>query len=659
MMKLPYRMALLAAACLVPSLPAFSEDAADRIWSGGPILTMNDSAMRAEAIAEKGGRIIAVGPAAEVMKRRGASTQLIDLGGRTLLPGFVDAHGHMLIGGLQALSANLLAPPDGEVTDIASLQQVVREWVSKNHAAIRKANLILGFGYDNATLAEHRHPTRGDLDEISKDIPVLMWHQSGHMIAVNSKALEVAGITAETPDPEGGVIRRKPGSREPDGVFEELAAFPVLIKLLKPVGPQGFKTFARAGAELWARYGYTTADEGRSVPGTARLLREVADEGGYQIDVVTYPDVLADREFIEQNVSQAYLNRFRVGGAKLTIDGSPQGFTAWRDRPYVDPVGDYPKGYAGYAAATPDQVLGAVDWAYAKGIQLLTHANGERASDLLIAAHTIAQMKHSGDGQDRRHVLVHGQFLREDQVDAYGRLGVLPSLFPMHTFYWGDWHTSKTVGPKLGQNISPTGWFLRRGLKFTSHHDAPVAFPDSMRVLSATVTRKARGSGQIVGPEQRVDVITALKAMTLWPAWQHFEEASKGSLEVGKLADFVILDQDPTAVDPEALDTIKVVETIKEGSTVFALTAEEERKAELMHRPDSRGDYAFAKALGLLAHRQGQRGPSFQPRYLNALRARGNESHGAACLSGVFVELAAAMAGGGEGASLMPDGRGP
>jgi predicted amidohydrolase YtcJ len=157
-------------------------------------------------------------------------------------------------------------------------------------------------------------------------------------------------------------------------------------------------------------------------------------------------------------------------------------------------------------------------------------------------------------------------------MDSLKRLGVLPSLFPMHTYYWGDWHREHTVGPERADNISPTGWCVKRGMKFTSHHDAPVAFPDSMRVLDATVTRRSR-SGDIIGPAQRVDVITALKAMTIWPAWQHFEEKTKGAIETGKLADFVILDKDPTAIDPETLDQIKVVETIKEGTTVFQLTS--------------------------------------------------------------------------------------
>jgi len=635
-------LACLIATCAFTAAPAWSETA-DRIWSGGTVLTMNDAAPRAEAIAEKDGRIVAVGSAAEVMALRGPSTRVIDLGGRTLLPGFVDAHGHMMMGGLQALAANLLAPPDGEVRDIASLQATLRDWMSANQGFVKQAGLIIGFGYDNATLAEKRHPTRDDLDAVSKDLPVVLVHQSGHLLAVNSKALEMTGVNADTPDPQGGVIRRRERSSEPDGVLEELAAFPVLIKLLQPIGKEGFMAFARAGAGLWARFGYTTADEGRSVPGTAVLLREVADTEGYPIDVVTYPDVLAGKEFIEQNLSQTYRNRFRVGGAKLTIDGSPQGFTAWRDRPYYDPVGHYPKGYSGYAAATPEQVLDAVGWAYDKNIQLLTHSNGERASDLLIAAHTIAQLKHPDNARERRHVLIHGQFLREDQVDAYGRLGILPSLFPMHTYYWGDWHTEHTVGPELAPNISPTGWFRERGLIFTSHHDAPVAFPDSMRVLSATVTRVARGSGRIIGPEQRVDVATALKAMTIWPAWQHFEEDQKGSLETGKLADFVILSEDPTAVAPERLAQLKVMETIKEGTTVFRLDDAANRQAWTSSRADS----GFSGLLELGSVYQEFHALPEEERTPEALaRIRAHGHAGSGCPSDVLMALANAMASG-------------
>ena len=569
-MSLKIACALISAVVgIVISVSAFAEEIADSIYHNGIIITINDAQPRAEAVAVIDGKILAVGTKDEVLMRKGDATKLIDLKGRTMLPGFFDAHGHVMGGGLQALSANVLAPPDGKVKDIASLQQTLRDWVAENEEIVKKIDLIVGFGYDNGQLAELRHPMREDLDAVSKDVPIVLVHQSGHLIAVNSKALEIGGITASTPNPTGGVIQRGEDGKEPNGVLEEAAAFPLLIKLLGRVGPEGSAIFVRAGAEMWARFGYTTAQEGRTMPGALKAMKAVAKAGEFKIDVVSYPDVLVDRNLIKREVSPTYKNRFRVAGAKLTIDGSPQGFTAWRDRPYYKQVGNYPPGYKGYPAATAKQVGDAIDWAFANNIQILTHANGEAASDQLIAYIDAAKKKYGKEG-DRRPVLIHGQFLREDQVDSLNILGILPSLFPMHTYYWGDWHREHTVGPVLADNISPTGWCVKRGMKFTTHHDAPVAFPDSMRVLDATVTRRSR-SGDIIGPDQRVDVMTALKAMTIWPAWQHFEEDTKGSIEVGKLADFVILDKNPTTVDPETLDQIKVIETIKEGVTIFKL----------------------------------------------------------------------------------------
>ena len=543
---------------------------ADTIYLGGPIITINDKAPRAEAVAVADGVILAVGGRDSIMAYMGEGTEIYDLQGRAMLPGFVDSHGHAVMGGLQALSANLLAPPDGEVKDIASLQETLRSWMAVNNETVELAQLIVGFGYDQSQLKELRHPTRDELDAVSSDIPVIIVHQSGHFGVANSKALQVTGISADSPNPPGGIIR-KDKDGEPNGVLEENAFFKVFSDLMSGPGEKGLRAFANAGPRLWARYGYTTAQEGRTAPAIVEVMKKVAAEGGFKVDIVAYVDVMVDRDYIRENVSGTYNNRMRVGGGKLTIDGSPQGFTAYRDRPYYDPVGEYASFYKGYAAVTNEQVMDAIGWAFKNNIQILTHANGEAASDLLIAAVKDATVKYGGD--DHRTVLTHGQFLREDQVDSLKTLDIFPSIFPMHTFYWGDWHREHTVGPVLADNISPTGWIQQRGMKFGTHHDAPVAFPDSMRVLDATVTRRTR-SGDILGPAQRVDVMTALKAMTIWPAWQHFEEDKKGSIEAGKLADLIILSKDPTAIDPENLDTIKVLTTIKEDTVIFTLEQE-------------------------------------------------------------------------------------
>ena len=555
-------------ACAAVAQPAATAAGpAELIYSGGPILTMNDSAPSAEAVAVRGGRILALGTRAQMEATRGPGTRMINLEGRTMLPGFVDPHGHVAMVGLQAVGANLLAAPDGEANDIASLIRILRDWAARNEAAVRRYGLIFGFGYDDSQLKERRHPTRDELDQVSTEVPVLIIHTSSHLAAANSKALEKVGITAATPDPVGGVFRRRDGSREPNGVMEENAMIAGAGPLLGSLDEAAWLAMIRAGSEFYASFGYTTCQEGRAMGPTLANLTKAAERGLLAVDVVAYPDILGAADQLGGPLhGRAYRNRLRIGGAKISLDGSPQGKTAWLTRPYhVIPPG-LPPDYRGLQTAPTDATIEAFSRCYERGWQILAHAGGDAAIDLMIGAVREARRRH-GPG-DRRPVLIHGHVLREDQVDALRDLGIFPALFPMHTFYWGDWHRDSVLGPERAENISPTGWLMSRGMMFTSHHDAPVARPDSMRVLSATVTRRSR-TGDIIGPRHRVPVATALKAMTIWAAHQHFEEATKGSIEVGKLADFVVLSDNPLSVDPEALAALKVVETIKEGASIY------------------------------------------------------------------------------------------
>lgn len=544
--------------------------AAEAIYAGGPILTMHDAAPTAEAVAVRGGRILAIGSRAAVEATRGPGTRSIDLAGRTLLPGFVDPHGHVVMVGIQAVGANLLPAPDGDANDIPTIIRLLREWVQRNEAAVRRYNLIIGFGYDESQLREGRPPNRDELDQVSTEVPVLIIHTSAHLCVANSKALEVAGVTAATPDPVGGVFRRRPGTREPDGVMEENALIAAAGPLLARLDQQAWLSIIRAGAEYYASFGYTTCQEGRAMGPAMAQLTDAANRGLLPVDVVAYPDILGAADQLGRPLhGRGYRNRLRIGGAKFSLDGSPQGKTAWLSRPYhVPPIGQNAD-YRGLQTMPTDVAIREMTRCYERGWQALVHANGDAAIDLLISAVREATAKH-GSG-DRRIVLIHGQTLREDQVDAVRELGIFPSLFPMHTYYWGDFHRDSVLGPERAENISPTGWLMSRGMMFTTHHDAPVAKPDSMRVLSATVTRRSR-SGDIIGPRHRVPVATALKAMTIWAAHQHFEEADKGSLEAGKLADFVVLSANPLATDPERLAELRVLETIKEGASVYRAT---------------------------------------------------------------------------------------
>ena len=566
-MKLSY--IFLCIACLLLSTRvSLGAETADTIYLNGTILTINDTLPTAEAVAVKDGKILAVGPEVEVLKTVGESTKKINLAGKTMLPGFVDSHGHTYIIGLQATTANLLPPPDGAGKDIASLQALLTDWAANNEAAINKVGWIAGFGYDDSQLTEQRHPTRDDLDKVSKDLPVIIIHQSGHLGVANSKALDIAGVTAETKNPKGGAFRRKEGSQEPNGVLEEYAFFYLLSKLAANFDNDINDALVEEGAKLVASFGYTTAQEGRAIGPGLEAMKRVADSGKLAIDLVAYPDVL---EVDNIKPAMHYTNNYRIGGVKLTIDGSPQGKTAWLTEPYfVVPEGQ-PKDYRGYAAIDEKTTNEAVEKAFANGWQILCHSNGDAATDRFIHAIRLAKKKYPD--VDNRPVLIHGQVLREDQVEQLKELGIFPSLFPMHTFYWGDWHRESVLGPERAENISPTGWVLERDMMFGSHHDAPVALPDSMRVLSATVTRTSR-SGRVLGPEHRVPVATALKALTIWPAWQHFEEDSKGTIEVGKLADFVILSDNPLTVQEDQIDDLKVLETIKEGTSIYKRPAE-------------------------------------------------------------------------------------
>jgi predicted amidohydrolase YtcJ len=530
-----------------------AEQAADTIYSGGDIVTVNDAQPTAEAVAVKDGKILAVGSLADVEKaHRGAATQLVDLAGHTLAPGFVDAHAHVLSFGAQAVGANLLAAPDGKADTMDDVIAALQEFAKGPDVA--RTGWIFGMGYDDALLG--RHPTRDDLDKVSKDVPVIAVHISGHFSAMNSAGLAKVGYTAATPDPEGGIIRRREGSREPNGVLEELASIPAMMVAISPKTAEDKDYYLRKGLELAKRHGYTTAIEGRAFAAQHADLLDAAQRGLLDIDVISYVDYTA-KDIIPSPVTTQYQGRYRVGGLKITLDGSPQGRTAWRTIPYLIPPDGQKQGYLGYPAIPDTKVVeGLLDEAYQKGWPTHVHANGDAAVDQFITALRPVHAKY-GPG-DRRHTLIHGQ-LKE--------LDVIASLFPMHTFYWGDWY-DRIIGPELAQQISPIKTALNKGLHVNSHTDAPVALPNLMQVMWATVNRTSR-SGKVMGADERLTTIEGFKAITVWPAYEIFEEKTKGSIEPGKLADLVILDKNPLTVDPTTINQIVVLETIKEGKTVY------------------------------------------------------------------------------------------
>ncbi|WP_439102068.1 amidohydrolase [Congregibacter sp.] len=562
-MSLGRRISTTVGTVLLASCPALSFGAADTVFFGGPVITMDDKDRVVEALAVEDGRIVAVGDKATVLALADSATHRVDLEAAPLLPGFVDSHSHANFIGLQALSANILPPPDGGGGSVADIQNILREYLKTEPSLEKELGWVIGFGYDDSQLAEQRHPTRQEMDAVSTEVPILLIHQSGHLGVANSLGLKMAGVGPDTPDPDGGAFRRESDGKQPNGVAEEYAFFHLIFAALAGSTEELQDRMALAGAEAMARYGYTTAQEGRANPEGIAALKRVADRGELAIDLVAYPDMLM---FEDVAATRDYANRFRIGGVKLTIDGSPQGKTAWLSHPYHVPPQGQDEDYLGYPAIDVEVVNSNVMRAFDEGWQILVHSNGDAATDALI--HAVREAREQYPDVENRPVLIHGQVLRKAQVAALDELKIFPSLFPMHTFYWGDWHRDSVLGPERAENISPTGWVRERGMMFGSHHDAPVANPDSMRVLSATVNRTTR-SGAVLGPQHRVDVMTGLRALTIWPAWQHFEEESKGSLEPGKLADLVILSDNPLGVDPDDLADLKVESTYKEGQVVY------------------------------------------------------------------------------------------
>jgi len=558
------------AACLAAGpLLAGPAGAEATIWFNGDILTMQgDHPHQVEAVVETGGRIAFVGKLDAALRRFPGALRR-DLAGQTLLPGFIDGHGHLYLTGFLSLMANIMPPPDGPAGDFDGLVQATRQWIDSDNGRMVAARFgwIVANGYDDAQLAERQHPTADVLDRISTEVPVIAIHQSGHLAAVNSKGLELAGITAQTPDPKGGVIRRR-ADGSPNGVLEEAAYGMVAYTILGMTDAAMQRASILGAQQQYARFGYTTAQEARASMDMVDALASAAQDRALYLDAIAYPDITSSAAAIAAPWfarTGVYHGHFRIGGAKLSLDGSPQGKTAWLSHAYLHPPEGQSPDYAGYGAMSNEAALDWTRMALRNRWPLLAHANGDAAIDQFIWAVGTAM---ATDGyRDHRTVLVHGQTLRHDQIAWLRRYGILPSLFPAHTFYWGDWHKASVLGSLRADYISPTREVLNAGLTLTSHHDAPVVPPNAMRVLDATVNRTTR-SGAVLGPDQRLTPYEGLKALTEWAAIQCFEEGRKGTLEVGKLADFAILDANPLKIPPDRIHTIVVTETVKEGRTI-------------------------------------------------------------------------------------------
>lgn len=555
----------LATACDTPR--TIEREIAEKIYRGGSVLTMNDAQPEADAVAIARGRIIAVGNDSMVLQHRGDTTEIVELSGNTLMPGFIDSHSHFHMTAVKLATVAMDPPPAGTITSIADIKaRLERELQTNPHTP---HDWLVGWGYDNAMLSDARHPTKFDLDEVSAEVPILLVHFSGHQSVLNSRALELMGITADSDAPEGGVIQRVANSREPNGILEETAHIPGLFDALQRITNDNERLSRLLGqaAERYASRGYTTVSELAASPDSVAQLKAFAATGALPFDLVAFQIYLrASAEEVAASASTEYTNRFRVAGCKFNLDGGSPGRTAYLREPYhIQHAGE--EGYRGYPAIREQtRVNDLVAACYREGLPVAIHALGDAAVDQAILAISEAERRHPGS--DRRTQLIHLQMVQEDQFDTLKALDVTMTFQVAHNFYFGDFHRETIYGPQRTDRLNPVQSALERGISVTLHHDSPIHPVDQFMLMWAAVNRVTR-SGRVIGAAQQIGTLDALKASTINAAYQFFEEDYKGSIEVGKLADFVIVDDNPLTTDAAALRDIQVIETIKDGKTIW------------------------------------------------------------------------------------------
>ncbi|MEG2173892.1 MAG: amidohydrolase [Oscillospiraceae bacterium] len=519
------------------------------IYYNGNILTM-EKQERAQALLEADGIIRAVGTLETVRARADSDARLIDLDGRTLMPAFLDAHGH-----LTALAATRSLASLSGINSREGIVQRLQEFAQREQ--ISPGAWVIGFGYDHNLMTDGLHPDRHLLDTALPDNPVLITHASGHMGVASTAALHFLNLTSNTADCAGGHIGREEDGT-PSGYLEERAFFDASARMPAPATDRQEENLLWAQKEL-LRHGIATAQEGLVCPGEWSLLESMSRQEKLLIDVIGYVD-LAQHATIYREHPEYHqtCNHLRLGGYKLFLDGSPQGKTAWLTCPYE---GSDERGYPIHS----DEALQAlVETACSEGVQLLVHCNGDAAAEQLLVAMERAARRF--DVVRLRPVMIHAQTVRADQLERMGSLGMIPSFFVSHTWYWGDTHR-KNLGTRAN-SISPVHTALGLGLPATLHLDTPVLPPDPIDAVWCAVNRLSRG-GVSMGEAERVTVQEALRCVTLHAAWQCFEEEKKGSIRAGKHADFVLLDADPTAMRVEDLRALTVTETVVRGETLY------------------------------------------------------------------------------------------
>jgi predicted amidohydrolase YtcJ len=536
---------------------------ADLVLKHGHIVTMSGAGQAAETMAVRDGRILAAGDDHAIADCVSARTQVLDLQGRTVLPGLIDVHTHVM----EWVKSLVRGEIDAGYPSVHSIAEIVQA-VSQRAATLPPGQWILGSGWDDAKLAERRYITRHDLDPAAPDHPVYLTHVSGHLAVANSAALKLAKISKDTPDPQGGVIERD-AAGEPTGVLKDTAMG--LVDTLLPGDPPDINVrAAKLISEKASEVGLTTIHDIYISSEEMRGYQQAHDRGWLKIRVQMSPRIgsIADAEKLAQmGVHTGFGDdRLKFGAAKMFADGGMGART----------IAIYPPGVAG----EPDN-LGVLRWspadmqkahfmAAAAGWQLETHAIGDRAIDEVLDSYA-AVIQQLGL-KDARFRIVHAGISTPAVQKRLHDLNVLVDGNPPFVYWIGSWF--RKYGPERVRWSYPAKSYIENGIIEAAGSDVPVTPLSPWWGIWAAVARQELESGQILAPEERISVEQALTLYTRNGAYAGFEEHSKGALEPGKLADFIVVDRDVLHVPTAELKDVKVLETFVGGQKVYERPAE-------------------------------------------------------------------------------------
>jgi len=528
---------------------------AGRVFVNGRFYTLDAESSITEAVAVQDGRVFATGTTADIRRLAACDREIVDVGGRAVIPGLTDSHLHMLSFGQSLRRVNL-----SQVKSIAEMKRIVAERVK----TAPRGGWVFGRGWDQDRLAEFRYPTRHDLDEVSPENPVVLTRSCGHIVVANSKALQIAGLDETTPDPAGGVIDRDERGR-PTGILREASG--LLFRSVPEPGFDELLSCLRDAMRAATAAGLTSVHANDGANNDSTLIQELYSRlhgEGERLRVYwDIPQQFADDVFRTGLRSGSGNEFFKHGSLKLFIDGSLGGKTAALDGSYADDPGN-----EGVLRMSEHELTEIVERAHRAGMQVAIHAIGDKGIRYSLDA--IEKAQAACPRRDPRHRIVHCQIMTAEQYPRFQRLGVVADIQPKFVttdMLWAE----RRVGPEKARTSYCWKTFLDAGVHIAGGSDCPVEPVHPMKGIYAAVTRKDMEGMPAGGwmPEQKLTVAQAIRLFAQGGPYASFEENLKGSLECGKMADMVVLSEDPFKVRPEAIKDIKPLLTIIGGEIAY------------------------------------------------------------------------------------------